>query len=189
MDKAKFSISVIVDSKTFTKFAMFDTLRRQRRFVSPAIFMGILLLFSLLAFSRVGKSEQALLLGIVLASISILLPASYLLSFWLSVKAQVKKLGLAIPHYAYTLQFDDSGVAVSSGREKVYHQWGDLYGAYRLPGYIYLYATSQRAFLLPDGQIKGIEGGADGLWKLFSKRMLQSGIKDLRKAKRALAAH
>jgi hypothetical protein len=150
--------------------------------------MGILLFFSLLAFSRVGKSEQALLLGIVLASISILLPAAYLLSFLLSVKAQIKKLGLSATRYAYTLHFDESGVAVTAGREKVYHQWGDLYGAYRLPGYIYLYATSQRAFLLPEGQLNGIDGGADGLWKMLSQRMLSSGIKDLRREKRALAA-
>ncbi|MDR2043515.1 MAG: YcxB family protein [Clostridium sp.] len=176
-DKADFIASVKVDGKIFRRFALFDTFHR--RWLSPALFMGIMLIFSFLAFSRVGKTQQAALLGGVLSGLGVLLPAAYFLNFYLSVCAQVKKLGLAVPRYAYTLWFDgENGVSVSAGKEELFFRWNELFAVYRAARCIYLYTSPDRAYLLPDGQI---EGGADELWTLLSSRLPKLRFLDIRR--------
>ena len=178
MKNADFAVSVKVDQTIFKHFALFDTFRRQRRWKAPAVFVSLMSLFSLLAFSRVGKAEQAALLGVVLLSIGLLLPLVYFFNFFLSVHTQIKKLGLKTPQYVYTLQFSkDSGVEVSSNKEQVSFGWNKLFAAYRTNHCIYLYATPRRAYLLPNEQI---ENGAEGLWSLIKSAMPQLQVHDFR---------
>ncbi|MDF3003821.1 MAG: hypothetical protein K0S22_293 [Oscillospiraceae bacterium] len=178
MKNADFTVSVKVDGAIFKDFALFDTFHRQRRWKSPAIFVSIMLLFSLIAFSRVGKAEQAVLLGTVLLCIGLLLPVVYFLNFFLSVHTQVKKLGLNIPRYVYTLQFGKhSGVEISSDKEQVALGWDELFAAYRTNRCIYLYAAPHRAYLLPNEQI---ENGADELWALIISATPQLQLHDYR---------
>lgn len=169
MKKAAFTVFVKVDGDIFKHFALFDTFRRQGRWKSPAVFAGIMLFFSLIAFSRVGKVGQAALLGGVLLGVGVLLPAVYFSSFFLSVRTQVKKLGLAKPRHVYTLRLDkDGGVEISSDREQAAYRWDELFAAYRTSRCIYLYAAPRRAYLMPNEQI---ENGAEALWGLISSAM------------------
>lgn len=176
MKKASFDVSVKVDGNIFSHFAWFDTFRRQRRWVSPSIFSGIMIFFSLIAFSQVGKAGQATLLGGVLLGVGVLLPVIYFFSFFLSVKTQIKKLGLTKPRHVYSLVLDsEKGVTVSTENEKAAYRWDVLFAAYRTGRAIYLYAAPQRAYLLPNEQI---DGGADALWSLLLRVMPADQLHD-----------
>lgn len=178
MKKVDFTVSVKIDQTIFKHFALFDTFGRQRRWKAPAVFICIMSLFSLIAFSQVGKAEQAALLGVVLLSIGLLLPAVYFLNFFLSVHTQIKNLGLRTPRYVYTLQFSQhSGVEVSSDKEQVSYNWDELFAAYRTNHCIYLYAAPRRAYLLPDAHV---ENGSEALWSLIVSAMPQLQVHDFR---------
>ncbi len=179
MKSADFTIHVKVDGDIFKHFAWFDTFVRQRRWRSPAVFVGIMLLFSFIAFSRVGKVEQAALLGSVLLGVGVLLPAVYFFNFNRSVHIQVKKLGLAKPRQVYTLRLSQSGgVAVSADNEQADYRWEALFAAYRTNRSIYLYAAPTRAYLIPNDQIVG---GADALWALLTDVMPAPRLHDRRR--------
>lgn len=178
MKKASFDVSVKVDGDIFSHFAWFDTFRRQRRWISPAIFSGIMIFFSIIAFSQAGRIEQAALLGGILLGVGILLPAVYLFSFFLSIQTQIKKLGLAKPRHVYTLVLDsEKGTAVFTENEKAAYRWNELFAAFRADRAIYLYATPRRAYLLPNEQI---EGGVDELWSFLSCVMSDAQLHDCR---------
>lgn len=181
MKKVEFTVPVKVDGDIFKHFAVFDTFRRQRRWISPAVFACIMVFFSLIAFSRVGRAEQAALLGGVLLGVGLLLPFVYFFSFFLSVRTQIKKLGLTAPQYAYTLLLDrKDGVKVSTQQEQAAYRWNELFAAYRTNHCIYLYTTPRRAYLLPDQQIAG---GADALWALLAATMPVSQLHDCRRGR------
>lgn len=172
-----FTVAVKLDAKLFRRFALFDTFRRQRRWVSPALFAGIMLAFSLICYMLRGRNEQAVLLGTVLLGAGLLLPAAYFLSFFLSVRASIKNLGLAQARHTYTVTLSaGGGVRVSTETEQAVCSWQNLYGAYRVPGCVYLYAAPTRAYLLPDGQIPG---GAARLWRLLETVLPAQKLHDL----------
>lgn len=181
MKKADFIVPVKIDGNIFKHFALFDTFGRQRRWISPAVFGSIMLLFSLIAFSQTGKAQQAALLGSVLLGVGVLLPAIYFFSFDRSVRTQIKKLGLTKRRYVYTLELDkNNGVAVSADKEQTAYRWDELFAAYRTSRGIYLYAAPTRAYLMPNEQI---EGGADALWALLSAAMPLSQLHDRRRSR------
>ncbi|WMJ85107.1 YcxB family protein [Oscillospiraceae bacterium LTW-04] len=178
MKKAAFTVPVKVDGNIFKDFALFDTFRLQRRWKSPAVFVGIMLLLSPIAFSQVGKVEYAGLLGGVLLGIGALLPAVYFLSFFLSVRTQIRKLGLATPRHVYTLQFNkNDGVEASADKEQITYRWDELFAVYRTNHSIYLYVAPRKAYLLPNEQI---EHGADALWSLMLSAMTVAKVHDYR---------
>lgn len=178
MKKTDFTVAVKIDSTVFKDFAFFDTFKRQRRWRSPVIFAVIMLLFSFIAFSQSGKVERATLLGGVLLSVGIVLPAVYFVSFERSVRAQIKKLGLIKPRQVYTLWLNQiDGIAVTADHEQAAYRWNELFAAYRTGSVIYLYAAPTRAYLMPNEQI---EGGADALWALLSAVMPASQLHDCR---------
>lgn len=178
MKKTDFTVAVKIDSAIFKHFALFDTFVRQHRWKSPAIFAGIMLLFSLIAFSQSGRVEQAALLGGVLLSVGVLLPAVYFVSFERSVRAQIKKLGLTKPRQVYTLRLNQNdGVTVTADKEQAAYRWDALFAVYRTDRGIYLYAAPTRAYLMPNEQI---ETGADALWALLSAVMPTAQLHDCR---------
>lgn len=179
MKKTDFTVAVKIDSNTFKHFALFDTFIRQRRWRSPAIFAGIMLVFSMIAFSQSGRVGQAALLGGVLLGVGILLPAVYFVSFERSVRAQIKNFGLTKPRQVYTLRLNQNdGVAVTADKEQAAYRWNALFAAYRTDRGIYLYAAPTRAYLMPNEQI---EGGADALWAFLSAVMPTVQLHDCRR--------
>ena len=63
MNEHELTVMVHIDGRLFRNFALFDTFRRQRKWVSPALFAAIMIGFSCVCFALRGQAEQAVLLG------------------------------------------------------------------------------------------------------------------------------
>ena len=141
------SADAVIDGKTFTEYALFDVMGRQKRWIRPLLFAAIFSFFSLVAFSRRGTDEQAALLGWVLLAVGLLLPLVYLLSFFLSVRQKSRTMDGTEP--AYTLELGEKGLTVRKQEQVLHFSWKELYAAHRLKNSICLYADARHAFLLP----------------------------------------
>lgn len=140
-----------IDAKIFRRFAYFDTYRLKKRYRAPLGFLAIMLAFALCCIFLAADKPQARMLGGVLLFVGLLLPLAYFLMFALSVRAQTRELKQ--PRKAYTLTLgEELHISAAGGKEQVKLPWNKVYGAYWLPGCIYLYAHPTKAFLLPDGQ-------------------------------------
>ncbi len=156
-----------ITPEIFQDFAWFDMLRRQRRYRAPLIFFLIMAGFSIICFLTVGRLNGALLIGCVLLGVGLVLPLGWLLSFFLSVRAEAKRLKLSRAPVAYTLHLTDAGLSVSNGKEKADFKWEQLHGAFRLRRCVCLYVAPQKAFLLPTGELED----ADALWGEICARL------------------
>lgn len=165
------TIQAVLDGGTFQRFAMFDVFYRQKRWRSPALFALILGAAAVICFV-LHTRRGAVLLGTVLLAVALGLPAAYFLSYFLSVRARGKKLDAGGGTAAYTLRLDGDGVRVAQGEDTVEFRWGELLCAYRVEGCVYLYATAQRAFLLPE------RCGGDQAWRMIWKYMPEEKVFD-----------
>ena len=150
----KDSITIVsrIDAKTFRRFAYFDAYRLKKRYRTPVTFLALMLFFAACCFLVAGRKPGAMMVGSVLLIVGLMLPLAYFLSFALSVRAQTQELKQPRKAYTLTLTDEANGVHVANAKEQVTLPWNKIYGAYRLPGCIYLYAHPTKAFLLPDGQ-------------------------------------
>lgn len=186
MNNDSIIIPVKLDTKTFRDFAAFDTLKRQKRWKSPAIFAGILMAFALVCFAMNSRADQAVFIGSVLMIIALGLPAVYFGMFFRSLDAQAKAMKLNPARLVYTVRLtgEDNGVKVTSAAVKnnsvnsVNFNWKDLYAAYRVTGCIYLYVSNRQAFLLPDEQA---DVTADELWDYLNTHIQGHKTHDCRK--------
>lgn len=153
-ERMKDSITIVsrIDAKTFRRFAYFDAYRLKKRYRTPATFLALMLFFAVCCFLVAGRKPGAMMVGSVLLIVGLMLPFSYFLSFVLSVRAQTQELKQPRKAYTVTLSDGEDGVRITNGKEQVTLPWNKIYGAYRLPQCIYLYAHPTKAFLLPDGQ-------------------------------------
>lgn len=161
-------IPVHLDAKTFRGFAWFDTIGRSKRWRSPLIFAVIFTFFACIALSMRGRADGATLLGVVLLVVGLGIPGGYFLSFYLSVRGQIKRFGLKEPRYAYTVTLSESGVKIATDKEQADYTWDNVYAAYRKAECIYLYIEERRAYLLPKGQG---EADQDEIWALLLERL------------------
>ena len=171
-------INVTVDDKIFRGFAFFDSLRRKRIWVLPVIFASMMSAFALACFAMRGRAEQAVMLGCVLLTIGLGLPAAYMRMFFKSIREQIKIMGLERPRSVYSLRLsrEPDGVQVTIKDKSARYEWDGLFGAYRVRGCIYLYVEKNKAFLLPDGQA---EGGAD-VWPFLTDVLPAEKLRDCR---------
>lgn len=179
------TVNVIIDEKIFRKFAVFDTIYRQRRWLSLAAFPVIMLVFACVCFAARSFNAQAGMLGWVLLTVGIGIPAVYLRMFFSSVKTQIKMYNLSEPQEVYSLMLsrEPDGVHVTNTHgESAQYEWGVLHGVYRVAGCTYLYAASNKAFLLPDGQAAE---EADALWALFADMLPAEKLHDRRGIKKS----
>lgn len=163
-----------ITPEIFQEFAWFDMLRQQRRYRAPLIFFLIMAGFSAICFLVVGRLNGALLIGCVLLGVGLILPLGWLLSFFLSVRAESKRLKLAKAPVAYTLHLTDGGLSVSNEKEKADFKWEQLYRACRLRRCICLYAAPRKAFLLPTGELED----RDALWEEICTRLPKGKTRD-----------
>ena len=136
MQLSAITIASKIDPKTFYRFAIFDTLKLRKRWISPAIFAGIFLSCAIICFFMVKKTEGAALLGTVLLIVGLGVPAVYFGAFFHSLKLQSKTLKLKAAAVAYTVTMDASGVHVTSGRSANDHAdftWKQIFGVYEQP--------------------------------------------------------
>ncbi len=168
------SIPVRMDAAAFRKFSAFDVLIRQKRWQRPLLFAVLMMAFSVICFTQVGRREGAALLGTVLAVIGIGLPIVYFATFFQSVSRQAKRLKLDTPRDVYRVELSESGVRIlEAGRQDdrspvQHYEWPQLYGAWRTGTAVYIYAESGKAFLLPGPQIPG---GLDAAWKFIEEQL------------------
>ena len=128
-----------IDGKTFRRFGLFDTFILKKRWRPPALFAFIFVCFALLCFALTDKSQSAML-GAVLLMVGLLLPACYVLSFYLQLHAQAKRLCLKAPRAVYTLVFSKEGVRIMNDMRKepeVSLPFAQLHGAWRRSKAIY----------------------------------------------------
>lgn len=164
MEQTAITVQSVIDEACFTEFALFDVMRRQKRWQRPALFAVFFAAPSLLAFSRRGQAEQAALLGWVLLIVGLTLPLVYIANFFFSVRRQARRLRGAGP--AYTLSLDGAGLTVDKGEQSLSVPWEGLYAVYRLKHSICLYTDAQHAFLLPQSCGEEICSSA---WKLIQE--------------------
>ncbi len=168
MDKV-IHIAVHLDTKTFRKFARFNSLKLQKRWRRPVIFALILIAFSMVALFS-GR-EEAGLISSVLLMVGIGLPLVYFGTFFSQVNTQAALQKLEKKPLVYYLAMDDSEVRIRNARKKeddVHLPWTELYKAWRVKGCVYLYATPQKAFLIPDSCA---DVSDDELWIFISEKM------------------
>ncbi len=155
-----------IDGRTFSEYAFFDVMGRQRRWLRPLFFALIFTAFGLLAFSLRGRRAGAPLLSGVLLGVGLLLPLGYLLSFFLSVRRQSRAMDGKTPAYTLTLAAD--GLTVKKGEQTLHVAWRELYAAHRLKHSICLYTDARHAFLLP--RACG-EERFDAAWRLIGQNL------------------
>lgn len=59
MQSHTITVTSRIDPNTFYRFAVFDTLKLRKRWLSPAVFAGIFLLCSLICFLMRERTESA----------------------------------------------------------------------------------------------------------------------------------
>ena len=115
------TIPARITPEIFQEFAWFDMLRQQRRYRAPALFFLIMTAFAAVCFLASGRIRGAGLLGGVLLGVGLVLPLGWLLSFYLSVRAESRRLKLAQAPVAYTVHLTGRGFSVSNERESAAH--------------------------------------------------------------------
>lgn len=164
MSAKNITVHVKMDRRTLRSFALFDTFILRKRWMRPAIFGGIFLIFALICFLATDK-EQNTLLGVVMLLIALGMPSVYVGMFLSGVKKQAKKLRLDPPRAVYTLILSEQSVTIHNdlkAETDVTLPWDKLPAAFRVRRAIYLYAAPTRAFILPDGQA---DAPQDEVWQ------------------------
>lgn len=170
------TVPVQIDEKMFLRFACFDTFVMKKRWKGPACFSAILLLSALICLSQPTRSG-AVLLGSVLLVISVLVPGSYFLSYFLSVKRQARRIGLARITPVYNLTLNDSHIHVEYAGQKSKpenYNWDRVFAVCFRKKAVYLYVTAQKAFILPAWQI---EPDCDALRSLCAQRLDETKLR------------
>ena len=144
------TIPVRLSAGEFRRFAYFNTFQRQKKWQRPVVFMVIFVVFSLIAFFS-GRPQSPLLGGVLLV-VGLGLPLSYFGTFFVQVSRQIRSNQLKKPRLVYTLRIRRLGVHIQREQEDVELAWEKIYAACRVGKSIYLYATPERAFLIPGGQ-------------------------------------
>lgn len=169
-------INVKLDEKIFRDFSFFNTFTRPKRWARLGLFLFLMALFAVICFLM----EGGLLLGCVLLGVGIVVPAVYVGSFLLSVNKEAKKAGLSADRPVYTVELSRApdGIRVqSSTTAQMRFQWAECDSAWHRNGCTYLYAAPNRAFLLPDAQIKG-KRGREELWQLLAEMLPAEKLHD-----------
>lgn len=162
-------IHVRLDANTFRRYCAFDTFRRQRRWFPP-VMAGMLLitlaLAGLLNIIPMGESAAGVLMGLGIA-----VPLVAFGLYAIQVEAQIANRKLREAPEVYALRFADDGVRVADGQKpesSVTLGWDQLWAAFRRQDCVYLYATPDRAFILPNGQADAAD---EAVWKCLKRNM------------------
>ena len=164
-DLSPVTIACKIDQKTFTHFAVFDTLVRKKGWRNPVLFALIMSAFAVVCFLARKTHAQAVLLGGVLLGVGLCLPIVWFGMFFSSVKRQAARSGLSPDKAQYFVTLLEEKIFVSKGKEKADFKWEDAYLARRVKGCIYLYVAPTRAFLLPDCE------QTEQAWKIITQKL------------------
>ena len=119
---------------------------RQKALLRATLFAALFAAFAAVAFSRVGRTDGAALLGGVLLAVGLGVPLVYFASFAFSVRKRARQLDANA--IAYTLTLSPEGVTVKKDKQTAAYRWDAIYRAYWLERSISLYVDAGHAFLL-----------------------------------------
>lgn len=154
-------VQVRLSRRDLVRFSLFDAFSLKKGWLRPALFAAILGAAAGACFVLRDR-QGAVLLGAVLLTVALGLPAAWVLSFFLSVRRQAEDQGLGGGKYVYTLELGAKELAVDNGRERASYPWEQVWRVCRRPDAAYLYITPRRAFLIP---YACVQGGEQGLWR------------------------
>lgn len=160
-------IDVLMTEEIFLRFTSFDVLLRRKMWRAPVIFAGILSVCAAVCFFM-RHIQGAVFLGTVLLIVGLGMPVVYFLSFYLSLRKQVRVLGLKRPQNVYSLELtrEKTGIHVWSEKEKADYEWKRVYHAYRDTLATYLYLNPAQAFVLPHTCLENQD--PEALWALLT---------------------
>ena len=163
------TIEVNLTAAIFKRFTFFDTFIRRKMWRSPATFAGILGVCGIICY-LMHHVDGAVMLGTVLMIVGLGFPATYFITFALSLRKQIVAYGLTAPKKVYTLHLTKKaeGITVENEREHVDYKWENVYHVYRDKQASYLYMSAQRGFILPHTCTD--DNGA-ALWKLLERTL------------------
>lgn len=161
----KILISSNIGSHSFIRFALYDTFIFKKRWRRPALFFILMTFFSALCFFLGKKTEDSRLLALVLLSVGLVVPVVYVFMFLLSAKEQADRLVLSPLTVQYTVELNEKGALIRKDGQETSLAWKQVYCAVRKRDCIYLYATPQKAFLLPEGELSEVT------WNLIQKKL------------------
>ena len=161
-----------IDRKTFTRFAVYDTLIRKKGWRNPVLFALIMSAFAAVCFLARKTHAQATLLGGVLLGVGLVLPIVWFGMFFFSIRRQAKRSGLSPDTVQYTVTLSDEKIHVTKGKEAADFQWQDAHLGRRVKGCIYLYVSPTRAFLLPDCE------ETDRAWAIITSKLAPAKIEN-----------
>ena len=173
------TIPVYLDEKTFKRFASFDMLRLRKRWVRPAMFALLLVIFGVIALW--SHKPQSGLIAAVLFVVGLGLPLVYFGFFFSQVNMQALERKLGNGRKVYTVHLDVSGITVVNNQkneEPLTVGWQKIHQAFRVTGCTYLYVNPERAFLLPDGQA---DTSDEEVWQYLVNRMGKEKCKNNRR--------
>ena len=168
-DYSDIVVTVKLDEKTFKRFARFDMFSRRKKWIRPALFSLILIVFAFIAL--LTRKEQSGVIAAVLLVVGIGLPLIYIGTFLSQVNMQAARANLKPDQPVYTVTMRDEGVQVVNNRKEEEPQevsWDSIHRAYRKNGCIYLYVTPAKAFLLPSKQADAPD---HEVWDFIRKRL------------------
>ena len=151
--RSRIKVPVKLDARMFRHFACYDAFRKQKRWIRPVVFSFLFVAFAFIALF-VNKEESGMIVAVLLV-IGIGLPVIWLGIFLSQVNIQAEKFRLSPDRIVYTVILSDQGIRVENNlREEkpLSLPWSHEWHAIRHKHCTYLYITSQKAFLLPDGQ-------------------------------------
>ena len=167
--KPSLSIACNIDKRTFTRFAVYDSLVRKKGWRSPALFALIMSAFAAICFAGRSTHAQATLLGLL--GVGLLLPLCWFGMFFASVNRQAKRSGLSPDRTQYVVTLAQDKIHVTKGKEAADFAWDAVHLVYRDKGCVYLYVSPTRAFLLPDGE------KAEKVWEILTARVAPEKVK------------
>ena len=168
-DYSDIVVTVKLDEKTFKRFARFDMFSRRKKWIRPALFSLILIVFAFIAL--LARKEQSGVIAAVLLVVGIGLPLVYVGTFLSQVNMQAARANLKPDQPVYTVPLRDEGVRIVNDRKEEEPQevsWDSIHRAYRKNGCIYLYVTPSKAFLLPSKQADAPD---HEVWDFIRKRL------------------
>lgn len=175
MAKKELLIPARITPDVFREFAVYDAMKRQKRWRGPLAFALVFMAFSAVCYTQAARVRGAGLLGTVLLAVGLGLPAAYFANFFLSVKNQGQRLGGQNAPIAYTVRLREEGVLAEQGKDRMELGWQQLYAAVRLQHSVCVYVTARQAYLLP-GEAEEKDG--EEIWTWVRERMPQEKLTD-----------
>lgn len=137
-----------IDAGALREYAIYDTLVRRKRWVSPAVFTAILGAFAVVCFAASKTRSGGVLLGTVLLAVGLGLPAVYIGTYLQTVRRQLRKMADTGSKVMFTIRLAPQGITMTRGEQEQSWGWKKIHLVHRLRRSIAVYPEENQAFLI-----------------------------------------